>query len=82
MTDDRRLELRKNAFRFGSLQFDGLSDRHECLVWDESENGAMIEVSTPDSIPDRISLTIGEHRRPRSGTVVRREGRRLGVVFE
>lgn len=82
MTDNRRLETRKNAFRFGSLQFDGLPSEVDCLVWDESEGGAMIEVSTPEPIPDRLTLTTGPHRRPRTCSVVRREGRRLGVVFE
>ncbi|GEO99642.1 PilZ domain-containing protein [Methylobacterium haplocladii] len=81
MTDNRRLEPRKNAFRFGSLQIEGQAGKRDCLVWDESERGAMIEVSTEEPVPDRFTLTIGEHRRPRTCTVMRRDGRRLGVEF-
>lgn len=82
MTDNRRLEPRKNAFRFGSLAIDGQTGARDCLVWDESDTGAMIEVSTEEPIPDRFSLTIGEHHRPRACSVMRRDGRRLGVVFK
>lgn len=82
MTDNRRLEPRKNAFREGTLQIVGASSQLDCLVWDESERGAMIEVSAPDAIPDRLILSVGPHRRPRPCSVVRRDGRRLGVRFE
>ncbi|GEP10073.1 pilus assembly protein PilZ [Methylobacterium gnaphalii] len=82
MTDNRRLEPRKNAFLFGSIYLDERPLQLDCLVWDESQCGAMIEVSEPGQIPDRFNLAIGPHRRPRICTVVRRDGRRLAVVFE
>lgn len=81
MTDNRRLEPRKNAFLFGSILFDDRSPEIDCLVWDESPSGAMIEITGPAPIPDQFNLAIGPHRRPRTCTVVRRDGRRLGVVF-
>ncbi|GLS42092.1 pilus assembly protein PilZ [Methylobacterium brachythecii] len=82
MTDNRRLEPRTNAFLFGSILLDDLSSQRDCLVWDESQIGAMIEVAGSEEIPDRFSLAIGPHRRARPCAVVRRDGRRLGVVFE
>ncbi len=82
MTEDRRLVPRKNAFCSGSLQFDGRPGVLDCLVWDESETGAMIEVSTEEPVPDRFRLSIGEHHPLRPCTVVRRDGRRFGVVFD
>jgi hypothetical protein len=82
MSDNRRLEPRKNAFRFGSLFYDGLASPLDCLVWDESELGAMIEVETPDVVPERFSLSSGPDNPQRNCVVVRRHGRRLGVSFE
>lgn len=81
MSENRRLTRRNDAFRMGTLQAAGSGDAIACLVWDLSPAGACIEVARQDTV-DTFLLTISDSSDPRYCTVVRREGRMLGVRFE
>ena len=78
--ENLRRSARKDACRIGAVQIDGAPAPVECLVWDISDRGAMIEVESLD-VPDTFTLSVGKYLRPRLCSVVRREGRRLGVTF-
>ncbi|GJD54420.1 PilZ domain-containing protein [Methylobacterium dankookense] len=81
MSDGRRTSPRSNAFIFGQLHPGSEGAPVECMVWDISSDGAMIEVPDQDAVPDRFSLTLPEDDAPRNATVIWRTGRRLGLRF-
>lgn len=81
MSDGRRTSPRSNAFSFGRLQAEASGEPLECMIWDISPNGAMIEVPDPGAVPDRFSLTVPGEESARAATVIWREGRRLGLGF-
>ena len=81
MTTNRRRASRKGAFRIGALSFAGERADIDCLVWDQSETAAQIEVETPDEVPDEFILVMTAYAKPRACTVVWRRDRKLGVAF-
>ncbi|WP_019903234.1 PilZ domain-containing protein [Methylobacterium sp. 77] len=81
MTTNRRSASRKDAFRIGALSFGDRQADIDCLVWDQSETGAQIEVETPDAIPNEFTLVMTAYAKPRACTVVWRRERKLGVAF-
>ncbi|MCC0807585.1 pilus assembly protein PilZ [Methylobacterium sp. W2] len=81
MTINRRSASRKGAFRIGALSFAGERSDIDCLVWDQSETGAQIEVELPDEVPDTFILVMTAYAKPRLCTVVWRRERKLGVAF-
>ena len=80
MSDFRRTTPRSDAFRFGTVQA-GSEGAVEVMIWDISAEGAMIELSGPGIVPDRLDLNVPGESRPRTATVVWRTGRRLGLAF-
>lgn len=81
MTTNRRSASRKDSFRIGALTFSDHRPDIDCLVWDQSETGAQIEVETPDSVPDAFTLVMHAYAKPRPCTVVWRRARKIGVAF-
>ena len=81
MCDGRRTIPRSNAFTFGLLRFGSRAEPVECMVWDISPEGAMIEVADMDAVPDSVSLAVAPDGAARAATVVWRVGRRLGLSF-
>ncbi|WP_027174212.1 pilus assembly protein PilZ [Methylobacterium sp. 10] len=81
MTTNRRSASRKDAFRIGALSFGGTRADIDCLVWDQSETGAQIEVEVPEAVPDEFILVMTAYAKPRACTVVWRRDRKLGVAF-
>ena len=80
MTDNRRGAFRKNAFTFGTLLL--ACGEVGCLVWDETEAGAQIEVANDLAVPDRFPLRLTEDGAPRLAAVAWRRDRRIGIAFE
>ncbi|MBY0258735.1 pilus assembly protein PilZ [Methylobacterium sp.] len=81
MEENRRGARRADAFRIGSLVAEAGSAPIDCLVWDQSETGAQIEVEDGQAVPDAFTLTVTAYARPRSCKVVWRRGRKLGIIF-
>ena len=79
MSEGRRTSPRSNAFIFGAVQDGSPDEPLACMVWDISPEGAMIEVSDLDTVPDTFSLALPGEEAPRAATVVWRAGRRLGL---
>ena len=81
MNTNRRSDTRKDAFRIGALSFDDQRAEIDCLVWDQSETGAQIEVEAPDTVPNHFTLLMNAYAKPRPCTVVWRRERKIGVTF-
>lgn len=81
MDANRRGARRTDAFRIGSISVGGNEPSIDCLVWDQSETGAQIEVETTEGIPEEFNLIVTAYARPRACRVVWRKGRKLGVNF-
>ena len=81
MKENRRGARRADAFRIGSLAAEAGAAEIDCLVWDQSETGAQIEVEAGQTVPDAFTLTMTAYVRPRRCKVVWRRGRKLGIIF-
>ncbi|MGV7033177.1 PilZ domain-containing protein [Methylobacterium symbioticum] len=81
MSDGRRTSPRSNAFIFGHLHPETDDAAIECMIWDISPEGAMIEVPDQNAVPDRFGLTVPGEDTARTATVMWRAGRRLGLRF-
>jgi len=79
--ENRRGARRADAFRIGSLRARPEDAEIDCLVWDQSETGAQLEVETPESVPDAFTLSMTAYAKPRRCEVVWRRGRKLGIRF-
>lgn len=81
MAKNRRNAARREAFRVAILRPEGAPEA-ECLVWDVSASGAQVEIGSAVAVPDRFTLLVDAYALPRTCTVVRRDGRVLGVRFD
>ncbi|KQP91055.1 pilus assembly protein PilZ [Methylobacterium sp. Leaf113] len=81
MEQNRRAARRSDAFRIGSLALDVGTSAIDCLVWNQSETGAQIEVESPAAVPDQFTLMMSAYAKPRRCHVVWRDGRKLGITF-
>lgn len=79
MTDSRRTTPRRNAFTFGTLHLQ--DEAVACLVWDESDLGAQIELESPIAVPDQVRVATNPTAPVRPAQVAWRRGRRLGLTF-
>ena len=77
---DKRAARRDRVFKAGKVSFG--CERLDCAVRNLSATGAMIEVQTPDVIPDQIILDILDRGARFPCHVVWRNFRRLGVAFD
>lgn len=81
MEANRRGTRRTDAFRIGAIVFGDPPVSVDCLVWDQSETGAQIELQTVDDIPGTFVLTVTAYARPRPCEVIWRRDRKVGVRF-
>lgn len=81
MEENRRGARRADAFRIGSLMAETDAVSIDCLVWDQSETGALIEVEAGETVPDLFTLNMSAYARPRQCQVVWRRDRKLGIHF-
>ena len=81
MPDERRRQPRRNGFKTGSI-FAG-DDAHEvdCLVWNLSDFGALVEVEAGTELPSQFRLMAAPLFIDRECKTIWRDGRKIGVAF-
>lgn len=77
MTEERRNSRRKNVLKIGVVESEGASAT-ECLVWNASDGGAMIEVEPSLELPRSVTLTYPDNPN-RPCAVIWQQDRRAGV---
>ncbi len=77
---ERRRERRGNAFMTGTVAL-GDGRALDCLVWDLSGYGALIEVEPQCVLPEASRLTSAGLQLDRRFRVVWRSGRKAGIEF-
>jgi hypothetical protein len=78
--DDHRTAPRHRVLKAGTIEFSG--DSIPCTVRNLSETGAAIEINSPLWFPDRFVLAVVSEGWRKPCRVVRRQDKRIGVVFE
>ncbi|ACL61838.1 hypothetical protein [Methylobacterium nodulans] len=80
MIIERRKAYRMDAFKLGQIV---LQDRGpvDCLVWNRTPLGAMLEIEPEDEVPQRFRLVVASLLIDRPCLVRWRRGRKLGVSF-
>ncbi|MCJ2035200.1 pilus assembly protein PilZ [Methylobacterium sp. J-068] len=81
MDENRRGARRTDAFRIGTLVSGASAAEIDCLVWDQSETGAQIEVEASATVPDAFTLSMTAYAKPRRCKVIWRRGRKIGITF-
>lgn len=78
---EHRRQARRGGFQIGSLFFHEHPQQAECLVWNLSDLGAMIEVETSTIIPSYFRLIATSLGINRGCKVVWRDGRKIGLEY-
>jgi hypothetical protein len=78
--DGDRIAPRRRVLKAGSIEAGG--GAFDCTVRDISDAGAALEVVTPLFIPERFMLVVQADGLKRRSRIVRRKGKRMGVLFE
>ncbi|MBP1183052.1 pilus assembly protein PilZ [Methylobacterium sp. PvR107] len=81
MLNERRRQLRRNGFKTGSIFVGDTPDAVDCLVWNLSEFGALLEVETATELPSRFRLVSPSLFVDRNCQTIWRDGRKIGVAF-
>jgi hypothetical protein len=76
---DRRATARQRVFKSGTIEFDGKSV--ECIIRNVSPTGTALDVPSPAGIPHEITVNFIARNIRRSGYIVWRKGKRVGVSF-
>ncbi|GEP03126.1 hypothetical protein [Methylobacterium oxalidis] len=72
---------RRNAFRFGLIRPESGPGGLECLVWELTGDGAIIEIEPEAFAPDGFRLESPDLSLDETCRVTHREGRKLTVRF-
>jgi hypothetical protein len=78
--EDVRGEQRRRTLKAGSIAFGG--GAIDCTVRNLSPNGACLEVTSQQDVPEFFVLVIEGDEIKRPCSVAWRKGRRMGVVFK
>lgn len=81
MPDDRRRQLRRDGFKTGSIFVGDDPNEVDCLVWNLSDFGALLEVQTSTELPNQFQLVSASLFIDRLCTTIWRDGRKIGVAF-
>lgn len=81
MPDERRKQLRRNGFKTGSIFVGDGSEEVDCLIWNLSDFGAMVEVDNKIVLPTNFHLVAASLFIDRRCKMIWRDGRKLGVAF-
>lgn len=81
MSDERRRRPRKNGFKTGSIFVGDDPSEVDCLVWNLSELGVMLEVESETELPQEFRLVAASLLIDRRCTTIWRDGRKIGVAF-
>jgi len=77
--EDRRIVPRKRVFKAGSIEFDGVAI--DCIIRNVSSHGATLDVASPLSIPNAVTLNIITRQERQHCHIVWRGEKRVGVAF-
>jgi hypothetical protein len=77
--EERRAKPRQRVFKAGTIKFDG--SNVDCTIRNISPIGAALDVASPVGIPHEITLNIESRHERHNCYIVRREEKRLGVIF-
>ncbi|WP_132254692.1 pilus assembly protein PilZ [Methylobacterium segetis] len=78
---DRREVPRHNALKRGWLSFLEKPYSLECLIWNVSDFGALIEVEPSTCLPQRFRIVVTSLSLNRNAMQTWRDGRKIGVAF-
>ena len=78
---ERRKAARRNAFWLGRLFFHEAPRQLDCLVWDASRLGVLVEVEPAVDVPPRFRLVVTSQNIDRDCMAIWRDGRIVGVAF-
>ena len=78
--DEHRIAPRHRVLKAGTIEFSG--EAIACTVRNLSATGAAIEINSPLWFPDRFVLAVESEGWRKPCRVVRRQDKRIGVVFE
>ncbi|GJD59725.1 pilus assembly protein PilZ [Methylobacterium dankookense] len=81
MPPERRRQPRKNDFKTGSLFFHAAPQQVDCLVWNLSDFGALIEIPDEVEIPSHFRLIATSMNIDRSSMSIWRANRKIGVAY-
>lgn len=81
MDPERRRHPRRDVLKTGTLFFADHRQCLDCLIWNLSEGGAMVEIEPQAIVADLGRLISEVLSLDRAYSVVWRDGRKLGVAF-
>lgn len=81
MPDERRRQPRRNGFKTGSIFVGDRSNEVDCLVWNLSDFGALVEIETGTELPSHFRLIASSLLIDRECKIIWRDGRKIGVAF-
>lgn len=81
MPDERRRQRRRNGFKTGSIFVSAELNEVDCLVWNLSDFGALLEVETGTELPSQFRLIAASLFIDRECKTIWRDGRKIGVAF-
>ena len=76
---ERRRELRKRCFLGARIEFNNKRSTMDCLVRDESDNGARLVVTESVTVPAEFEIAYKDRTRVRRVELAWRRGDHLGV---
>jgi hypothetical protein len=80
--DERRMEHRRRVFRGAQLRFNRGYGAFECVIRNESANGACLQIGDSSVVPAHFELVLNGEASGRMAHVRWRRTDALGVEFE
>jgi hypothetical protein len=81
-TEERRGEPRRRVFRGAQVRFNKGYGAYECVVRNESGNGARLNFGDTSAVPTSFELVLNGERAGRMAHVRWRRATEIGVEFE
>lgn len=81
MQAERRNASRQDCFKIGDLLFPDFGRSEDCLVWNLSSGGAMVELPPSVDLPERCRLSLWQFNLDRHCRRVWQAGRKAGLAF-
>jgi len=82
MTADKRNKQRQRVLKTGKIIFANGSFTVDCIIRNQSQIGARLQVPLSVAIPDRFTLLDAQSGLCRAARVVWRKGDELGIQFD
>ncbi len=81
MIDEAKDALRTAGLKTGQIYFGQPRERRGCLIWNLSSAGALIEVDSDATYPEKLRLISAALCVDKLCKVTSREGRKIGLKF-